>query len=118
MEKERENSSVYFHRPPETLNCAQSIMKGFQKEFGVSDEEIEAFRAWGGGRAEGGVCGALYAADILLKRKGMPSISAEFAKKVGATTCKEIKGNQLCSCPNCVRIADELMVELMEKTGH
>ncbi|MCQ2219503.1 MAG: C-GCAxxG-C-C family protein [Paludibacteraceae bacterium] len=115
MEKDRECSSVYFHRPPESLNCAQSIMKGFQEEFGVSNEEIEAFRAWGGGRAEGGVCGALFAADTLLKRRNLGSIAKGFEKKVGYITCKEIKGNQACSCPDCVRIADELMVEILDK---
>lgn len=109
MEK-RECSSVYFHREPEKLNCAQSILKGFQKEFSVSDAEVEEFRAWGGGRAEGGVCGALFAADTLLKRNGLPSISGDFAKRVGYTTCKEIKGNKACSCPDCVRIADELLL--------
>ncbi|MBO4804686.1 MAG: redox-active protein [Paludibacteraceae bacterium] len=116
MEKERECSAVYFHRPPESLNCAQSIMKGFQKEFQVSDAEIEEFRAWGGGRAEGGLCGALFAADTLLKRRGLGSIASGFEKRVGYKTCKEIKG-KACSCPDCVRIADELLSEVMEGAG-
>lgn len=117
MEKEKGSSALFFHRPPESLNCAQSIMKGFQEEFQVSDAEVEEFRAWGGGRAEGGLCGALFAADTLLKRRGLGSIASGFEKKVGYKTCKEIKGNRACSCPDCVRIADELLSEVLEGAG-
>lgn len=116
MEKDRECSSVYFHRPPESLNCAQSIMKGFQQEFGVSQEEIEAFRAWGGGRAEGGLCGALFAAETLLARRGLASVSDGFKRRVGFKTCKEIKANEACSCPDCVQIADELVSEALRES--
>jgi hypothetical protein len=59
------SSQHYFHALPENLNCAQAILKGFQKEFNISDQEIEEFRAWGGGRTKGGMCGALFAAERL-----------------------------------------------------
>ena len=63
----RNKSLSYFHIPPESLNCAQAILKGFQQEFGITDQEIEEFRNNGGGRAEGGICGALFAAEKLLR---------------------------------------------------
>ena len=43
----RIKSETYFHSLPENLNCAQAILKGFQKEFDITDQEIEEFRAWG-----------------------------------------------------------------------
>ena len=36
----------------ERLNCAQSILKGYQDEFEIPEEQINEFRAFGGGRAE------------------------------------------------------------------
>ena len=104
----RKNSADYFHVKPDNLNCAQSILKGFQDEFGISDKEIEEYRAWGGGRAEGGMCGALFAAERLLRQAGKPSIQAEFAAVAKDTRCLEIKKGKF-PCPDCVRLADKLI---------
>jgi hypothetical protein len=104
----RNNSADYFHTPPANLNCAQAILKGFQSEFKISDKEIEDYRAWGGGRAEGGMCGALFAAKQLLNQTGKESVIQEFQKKVGSTLCKDIKEKKF-TCIECVRIADELI---------
>jgi hypothetical protein len=104
----RIKSDQYFHILPENLNCAQAVLKGFQKEFNIADSEIEEYRAWGGGRVEGGMCGALFAAERLLGQIGKESVIQEFQKKAGSTLCKEIKANKF-SCPECVRIADELV---------
>ena len=104
----RKKSDEYFHALPEKLNCAQAILKGFQVEFKISDSEIEVYRAWGGGRAEGGVCGALFAADRLLHQIKKESIAVEFNKEAGGILCAEIKSNKF-SCAECVRIADELI---------
>lgn len=66
-QENRISSEKYFHVLPQNLNCAQAVLKGFQNEFQISEKEIEEYRAWGGGRAEGGVCGALFAAERLLR---------------------------------------------------
>jgi hypothetical protein len=105
---ERKNSYLYFHALPENLNCAQAVLKGFQKEFNVSNEEIEEYRAWGGGRAEGGMCGALYAAERLLRQVGKESVIEEFNKKGGGILCADIKEKRF-TCAEYVRIADELV---------
>lgn len=63
------NAVDYFHKEPEKLNCAQSILKAWQEDFEISDETIEEFRQWGGGRAEGGVCGALLLRIICWQKK-------------------------------------------------
>ena len=104
----RKKSELYFHALPENLNCAQAVLKGFQKEFNISDSEIEEYRAWGGGRAEGGMCGALLAAERLLQQIGKESVVQEFKEQAGSTLCKDIKANKF-SCIECVRIADELV---------
>ena len=79
----RIKSDYYFHLLPENLNCAQSVLKGFQKEFNITETEIENFRAWGGGRAEGGICGAVFAADRILSQIGKESIAGDFRIKAG-----------------------------------
>ena len=104
----RKKSEEYFHVLPEKLNCAQAVLKGFQKEFTISDAEIEEYRAWGGGRAEGGICGALFAAERLLRLAGKPSIENEFIAATGHRNCLDIKESAF-PCPDCVRIADELV---------
>jgi len=112
MEKQnkRIKSELFFHTPPHNLNCAQAILKGFQKEFDITDKEIEEYRAWGGGRAEGGICGALFSAERLLRQAGKPSITEEFNISAGETHCLEIKAINF-PCIDCIRLADELLKE-------
>ncbi|GHT33789.1 hypothetical protein FACS189434_08820 [Bacteroidia bacterium] len=109
------NSQAHFHTGDEKLNCAQSILRGFQQEFNVPDSRIAEFKAWGGGRAPEGVCGALYAADILLKENGKTSVKEQFKAKVGAVDCKTIKREKQTSCLDCVRVADELLEKAIKK---
>jgi hypothetical protein len=104
----RKKSDLYFHTTSENLNCAQAVLKGFQQEFAITDNEIEEYRAWGGGRAEGGVCGALFAAECLLHQAGKQSVVEEFRKKAGGILCSEIKEKQF-TCAEYVRMADELV---------
>jgi len=104
----RIHSEQYFHVPPENLNCALAILKGFQSEFGIQDQEIEEFISFGGGRALDGICGALYTADQLLRQVGKQGVTKEFEAKVGKIHCKEIKALKF-PCIECVRIADNLL---------
>jgi len=110
----RINSEFYFHSLPGNLNCAQAILKGFQQEFDITDQEIEEFRALGGGRAQDGLCGALYSAERLLSQAGRPGIREEFKSRVGETHCLAIKTTKF-PCIDCVRIADELLEKRMKQ---
>ena len=103
----RIKSEQHFHALPDNLNCAQAVLKGFQKEFEITDQEIEEYRAWGGGRAEGGECGAIFAAKRLLKEKGI-ELSEEFENLAGGYLCTDIKKKKF-TCAEYVRIADELV---------
>jgi hypothetical protein len=104
----RRNSCDYFHVSPENLNCAQAILKGFQKEFNISDAEIEEYRACGGGRAVGGMCGVLFAAERLIRQISKESVIEEFRQKTGSLLCSDIKEKQF-TCAEYIRIADELV---------
>ncbi len=110
----RTKSEEYFHQAPENLNCAQSILKGFQAALNIPESRIAEFKAYGGGRVSGGICGALYAADILLGEQGKQSISQAFAQKTGDTLCVNIKRNTKTSCRDCVKIADRLTEECLD----
>jgi len=112
-QKIQKSSELFFHKEPENLNCAQAVLKGHQQEFHISDQEIEEFRAWGGGRAQNGVCGALFSAERLLRQAGKPGITEEFYKMANSIHCLDIKSNKF-PCIDCVRIADEL-IELRMK---
>jgi hypothetical protein len=114
MEKKTTKSEDFFHRKPENYNCAQSILKGFQEEFRIPDEVINDFRAYGGGRAENGLCGALYAANYLIRKKGGELLDTSFSNKVSFIKCKDIRQNKCCSCADCVKIADGLLRERIE----
>jgi len=108
----RLNSRLFFHTLPENLNCAQAVLKGFQKEFCISNQEIEDFSAYGGGRAEDGVCGALFAAERLLRQAGKPSITEDFYACAGDIHCLNIK-NRKFSCVEYVGLVDELVKKRM-----
>ncbi len=109
----RIKSEEYFHVMPEKLNCAQAILKGFQKEFNITDQEIEEYRAWGGGRAQEGICGALFSAERLLKQAGKSDITEEFNSTIGEVHCLPIKALKY-HCIDCVSLADELIEKRMK----
>ena len=96
----------------ERLNCAQSVLRGFQHQHNLSEEQIVEVRRHGGGRAEEGMCGALYAALSLasdLPVRGR--VRAAFAKSAGSEKCQEIKQVTRVPCHECVRLAASLLAE-------
>ena len=92
----------------EHLNCAQSILRGFQPHRNIHEEDIVNAKHLGGGEAEAGVCGALYAA---LQLVGDPPVRQRlrdaFVAAAGSDKCGEIG----ISCVECVRLAASLLVE-------
>lgn len=109
----KQRASYYFHRKPEGWNCAQSLFKAFQEESSLTDAEIEIqFRSKGGGRAEGGICGALYAAQNLAHNdEEKEYITREFEQRAGATTCRRLKGECHVPCIELVDLAQDLIQE-------
>lgn len=99
MEEFRKLAQATFHQQPAMLNCAQSVA-----HITGHDEVLQAYRALGGGRAEGGICGALYAALQFIPEEQRQKAKEEFAQKAGAITCREIKGTNKTPCLECVAL--------------
>jgi len=93
------------------LNCAQAVAMAAKEAYHVTDAEIEALGCCGGGRAPGGVCGAIHAVRELLKKKSVHDADtalAEFERVIGDLHCKVIKGAKKHSCMECVAEAAAL----------
>lgn len=91
----------------EKLNCAQSVYRGFQ----ASPEKVAAAQKLGGGKAEGGRCGALAAALDLAGEAAHGKLLVAFTAKAGAEQCREIRAKKEFSCAQCVELAARLLKE-------
>lgn len=107
-------ASETFHNPAFDHNCAQAVAYKWANRYSNPNTIVGEMKANGGGRAENGLCGALYAAIKAYPEKA-EEIKQRFKAKVGDITCKEIKANAKTSCPLCVDIADEILSELIQK---
>jgi hypothetical protein len=104
-------ASDYFHGE-EGYNCSQAVLKACQQEHDVSQEMIDTYSAYGGGRAEEGLCGALYAAKSLLNDPEKTELLKNiFLKKAGGITCEKILELKKLPCPDCVDLAAQIMDE-------
>ena len=99
-----------FTAVPKLHNCAQAVVEG----GGGSPELIAEMAACGGGRAPGGLCGALHGALMLCPEKA-EEIKAAFAAEVGALTCREIKAEAKTPCPMCVEAGAKIVEALLAK---
>ena len=107
----KEKASDYFHKE-EKYNCAQAVLAYFQEKHGVSQEKIDKFSACGGGRAEGGLCGALYSAQILMNDpEKFEQLKGKFLDNAGSEKCKEILKMKKLPCADCVDLAAQFIDE-------
>ena len=94
-------------------NCAMSVAYGYALATGKSKAEAvasaEMFRAFGGGKAPNGACGALYAAKMM--QPDHADAIEEFFKRgaQGFTKCQEIRPNKVIPCNRCVELAGEAL---------
>lgn len=99
----KNNGVDFYTAVPKRHNCAQAVAAGAGRE-----DLVESFAVCGGGKAPGGLCGALYAVLALAPESEHEMIKTAFAEKAGALTCREIKTGTLFPCVECVRVAAEL----------
>ncbi len=104
----------YFHGK-EGFNCAQSVIKAFENVCGLSPELVEEFKSSGAGRAEGGLCGALFAAKAICSDKDTSEFEKVFSEKAGDYRCRRIRVLKKISCKECVKQAAELIVDCLKK---
>lgn len=108
-----EEAKNYFHGA-EGYNCVQAVLKAFQKEYDVSEKMLREGKAFGGGRARNGVCGALYAIEMIDKDM-YDKIKDDFEKEAASLKCTEIKALEKLSCRNCVGYIVERVLEEKSK---
>jgi hypothetical protein len=97
-------------RGKDKLNCVQAVLRAFQAEFGISDEDIGSAANAGGGKAEGGACGALHASRMLLNDPAIQqSVDRDFEAQAGSLLCKQIRKLRQLSCRECVALAARLL---------
>jgi hypothetical protein len=90
----------------EKYNCAQAILAAFQEKYDIPQEHIDGFKALGGGKAQEGLCGALYAGLSLARQEEAKArLTEEFTRLAGATKCREIRKGGKLSCKECVALA-------------
>jgi hypothetical protein len=100
-----------FRKPPERLNCAQSVLYAWQQVSGRRNVTLANMKAAGGGHAPEGVCGALYAACMAAPERA-DWLKTEFAGHMGSLFCKELRTAQEHVCEACVALATELLSEV------
>jgi len=109
--------AVDYYSKSKEYGCAQSILKSFQDLYDVTEETIVEYKSFGGGRAEGGLCGAVYAAKSLLDHESelATELESQFSKKMGTAKCREIRKANEFPCVECVRTAASLLQDIAER---
>lgn len=110
----KEQALAVFRKPPERLNCAQAVLDAYQKVSGLKVASVTEFAAFGGGRAPGGLCGALHAA-LAAYPEQREALASAFAAKAKETHCKELKRQQHVSCEECVALVGALLDDMLRK---
>ena len=99
-----DHAVALFSAVPKEYNCAQSVAKAFGR-----DDLVTMLKTCGGGRAEGGLCGALYAALHLLPADKRETTKEQFQGMAGDVLCRAIRKEGKTPCKECVRIAADLV---------
>ena len=108
-----EKAERYFHGE-EGYNCAQAVLMIFQDRLDVSQALISEHHDFGGGRVEGGICGALHAARCLVPDAlQTPDLDQRFQLDAGSLVCKKIRKLKQLSCLDCVKAAARALDNLL-----
>jgi len=95
-------------------NCAQAVAHAWNVKNPGERASVEELAGCGGGKAPGGLCGAVHASCGLAGAAAAETIKREFAEKSGGhLRCKEIRAARKMPCGECVGLA----AELLEKHG-
>lgn len=114
----KEKDAVKYYHGEENFNCAQAILKAYQEEFDIKDEQIDEYKDFGRGRAEGGLCGAIFAVKKLIgNQKLSEHVEQSFSHAAGGVpTCREIRKLKQLSCRGCVKTASQLLHKHLEES--
>lgn len=101
--------AIDFYHKKEHYNCAQSVIVAYGNE-----DNLDEYKAYGGGRAPGNLCGALFAGVNILGEADQSAIMDYFIYKAGTAKCRELKANKF-PCTACVEIIDDWFAENKDK---
>ncbi len=87
------------------LTCSQAVYAAFKE---ANADSLARLKAMSGGRAPEGMCGALYAAKLIVPPQHHAAMDAEFSAATGDLACKRIKGDHKTPCEKCVEVAAKL----------
>lgn len=91
-------------------NCAQAVAFAWGSRHPERRGVEASYAGQGGGRAPGGLCGALHASCELAGVGAAEAIKKSFAEKTGGhLTCKAIRAAKTLPCSACVEVAAELL---------
>jgi len=102
----KEHARKVFRLPPERLNCAQSVLQAWREASGDTSSAPADRKPFGGGRAPGGLCGALYAAGMIAPDQA-EALKQHFAARLGSIYGKELRAAKVHPCEACVVQATE-----------
>jgi hypothetical protein len=97
-----------FRQPPERLNCAQSVLHAWREVAVDTSIAFADLKPFGGGRAPGGLCGALHATCMVAPDRA-EALKSAFAARLGSLYCKELRAAKVHPCETCVSQAAELL---------
>ena len=104
----KEQALKVFRQPPERLNCAQAVIHAWCEVSGDVSITPASLKPFGGGRAPGGLCGALHAACLAAPDQKEVMKSA-FTARLGSLYCKELRTDGDHRCAACVAEAADLL---------
>jgi hypothetical protein len=104
----KKHALKHFRRPPQSLNCSQSVLYAYQQVGGQTELSLTDLKAFGGGRAPGGLCGALHAACALAPDKA-ERLKSRFVEMTGSAFCRELRRVNQHPCEVCVAEAAQLL---------
>lgn len=98
----------------EKRNCAEAVVEAWQKVSGKDHEATENLSECGFGGAPQGLCGAVYAAQLVSDEDKKAEIVDRFVDAAGSLLCGEIRSTRKLSCTACVKLAATLLEESLQ----
>jgi len=99
----------------EKRNCAEAVVGAWQKVSGKDSVVTEDLSECGFGMAPQGLCGAVYAAQLISDEDQKVELTDRFVDAAGSLLCGEIRSTRKISCTACVKLAATLLEENLQK---
>ena len=104
----KNHALAVFRKSPKRCNCAQSVLHAWREVSGDESIALAALKSFGSGRAPGGLCGALYAACLVVPVRA-EVLKSVFAARLGSLYCRQLRAIGIYTCETCVSQAAELL---------